>query len=74
MPSNKTYKLITKKIYYGIECCQLDRCVLICGILVFSCKCFYACRNWIYQIKKRWEYNNEKFDGFCNGENKMGNS
>jgi hypothetical protein len=28
---------------------------------------FYACRNWIYQIKEHREYNNEKFNGFCIG-------
>jgi Amt family ammonium transporter len=40
--------------------------VLICGILVFSCKVL-PCRNWIYQIKRTQEYNNEKFNGFCIG-------
>jgi hypothetical protein len=57
-----------KKIYYGYECCiRLNVGINLRNFSVFSCKQVLPCRNWIYKIKKHWEYNNEKFNGFCIG-------
>jgi Amt family ammonium transporter len=41
--------------------------VVICGILVFSCKLVSHLWKLVFKIKKRWEYNNEKLDGLCIG-------
>jgi Amt family ammonium transporter len=39
-----------------------------CGILVFfHASWFHTRGNWIFKIKKRWEYNNENLMDFCIG-------
>jgi Amt family ammonium transporter len=39
--------------------------VVICGILVFSCKLVSHLWKLVFKIKKRWEYNNENLMDFA---------